>query len=155
MSLTRARQPAAICPSGRIGSTFAPEVQDQLGADLYLVDELQPKTRPKNRGSRNTNPAEESTASDSLETNRFEELSATYISEELDAAYRILNQEGKLTVKILETQDEAMVLQSLAPDSFRNALGEFEFSRDGLGNVNGFILNSGRVKGLRFERQSQ
>jgi CubicO group peptidase (beta-lactamase class C family) len=122
-------------------------------ADIYLEDQLQPKIRIKNTRTRKTKSAAQSNAAEPIRADNLQEFSATYSSDELNAAYRILNRDGELTVEILETRAVPEALEAVAPDSFRSSRSALSFSRDKEGNIVGFILNSGRVKGLRFDRQ--
>ena len=85
------------------------------------------------------------------------ELSAyagTYYSEELDATYRIVLEEGKLRVKRKRGPDA--VLAPLFADGFASDGGpSLIFERDARRRVTGFELNAGRVRHLRFVRREK
>ena len=82
------------------------------------------------------------------------EYAGAYYSDEIDATYRIVEKDGKLT----------LTRQKFAPQlfepAFRDAfsslsiLGTIRFTRDERGRVSGFTLSSGRIRNFGFVRQS-
>lgn len=77
-----------------------------------------------------------------------------YYSEELDATYKIVLEEGNLRVKRKRGPD--VVLAPLFVDGFASESGpSLIFERDAKRRVTGFELNAGRVRHLRFVRQGR
>jgi len=81
------------------------------------------------------------------------EYAGVYYSEEIEPAYRIEVGEGRLVVRRLKVA--AVTLEPLTRDVFRGSTGTLRFSRDGKGRVTGFTLNSGRIRGFRFNREHE
>jgi CubicO group peptidase (beta-lactamase class C family) len=73
-----------------------------------------------------------------------------YRSSELDTEFDIVAGDSTLTAR--ERRPDSTVLRPLYTDAFRAASGVIEFSRDANGRVTGFVINAGRVRGLRFDR---
>jgi hypothetical protein len=72
-------------------------------------------------------------------------------SRELNATYSISLERGELSVAI---GDRAPVtLRTAGVEFMRAQQMEFAFRRDGSGRVAGFTLNSGRVRGIQFQRR--
>jgi hypothetical protein len=82
------------------------------------------------------------------------EFAGTYYSQELDARYVLLVQEGKLILRRKRSRD--IVLYSMLAYMLMNEdLGTLTFKRDSQNRVAGFSLNAGRVKHISFARESQ
>lgn len=80
------------------------------------------------------------------------EYAGTYRSEELDATYTVSIEEGKLTLR--RRPAAPVTLQPTYRDAFRaEDLGQLRFTRDAAGRVDGFNVNAGRVRHLRFTRR--
>lgn len=75
------------------------------------------------------------------------ELAGPYYSEELDVTYEVVLREGLFA--LLPNGDEIQLSQSGA-DQFSGASGTMVLERDENGNVTGFTMNAGRVRGLGF-----
>lgn len=73
-----------------------------------------------------------------------------YRSSELDTDFDITAGDSALTLK--QRRPGTIDLRPLYTDAFRGEVGVIEFSRDANGRVTGFVINAGRVRGLRFER---
>jgi hypothetical protein len=81
---------------------------------------------------------------------RLAELAGRYRSEELDVEWTLRATGGAF---ILERR--RLPNQQLAPlyeDGFTGGVGSLRFTRDSDGRVTGFLLTSGRVRQIRFER---
>src|SRR5215475_8073113 len=82
---------------------------------------------------------------------QLSEFAGSYYSEELNTAYKMSVEEGRLFVI-----DHNGVKRPLAPtirDSFAIISGpQFEFSRDDAGKVSGFAVNAGRIRNVRFSK---
>ncbi|HWO00418.1 MAG TPA: hypothetical protein VNS63_14235, partial [Blastocatellia bacterium] len=76
-----------------------------------------------------------------------------YYSQELDTTYTFAVKEGKLVLQRKKFEDS--YLSSSGPDNFSDAdLGTIKFTRDPGKAVIGFELNAGRVRHLKFARQT-
>jgi len=73
-----------------------------------------------------------------------------YRSAELDTELDLVAGDSTLVLK--ERRPGTSVLRPVYTDAFRGGIGVMEFSRDANGRVTGFIVNAGRVRGLRFDR---
>jgi CubicO group peptidase (beta-lactamase class C family) len=82
------------------------------------------------------------------------EYAGTYYSEELDTRYTFLVKDDKLTVRRRKFEDTALTPASA--DGFTVAdVGNIRFFRDSQKRVSGFELNAGRVRHLRFSKESR
>lgn len=81
---------------------------------------------------------------------QLQEYAGTYQSPEIDPAYRIAVQDGKLVLERLK--NEPARLQPALKDLFTSSLGSVRFTRDAQGRVSGFVLNAGRVLNVRFPK---
>jgi CubicO group peptidase (beta-lactamase class C family) len=76
-----------------------------------------------------------------------------YRSDELDMSCAVQVDEGRLVV--LHRRHGEIPLRPVARDRFSGSnLGALQFERDSGGKITGFKLTTGRVRDLRFERQS-
>jgi CubicO group peptidase (beta-lactamase class C family) len=80
----------------------------------------------------------------------LEEFAGEYRSDELDIVYRLRIDGGVLKLERLKNRAAALVPQ--VADTFASPAGALRFTRDGAGRVDGFMLEAGRVRGLRFRR---
>jgi CubicO group peptidase (beta-lactamase class C family) len=74
-----------------------------------------------------------------------------YTSEEIDPVYRLMVQEGKLTLAWLK--HKPIVLDPRTRDAFASSAGTIRFTRDPTGHISGFLLSDGRILNFRFTRQ--
>ena len=74
----------------------------------------------------------------------------SYYSEELDATHRVEVAGGKLTVKRRGAEPDS--LTPVTRDEFSVGSSTLRFIRDDAGRVTGYLMDLGRVRGLRFER---
>jgi CubicO group peptidase (beta-lactamase class C family) len=81
------------------------------------------------------------------------ELTGTYYSDELDAAYRLAIEEGRLIAR--DARDHRRALEPVEPDLFVLPGAEVRFRRNASGAVDGLIYSSGSVMSLVFERKSE
>ena len=73
-----------------------------------------------------------------------------YRSSELDTDLYLAAGDSTLVLK--ERRPGSSTLRPVYTDAFRGGIGVMEFSRDANGRVTGFIVNAGRVRGLRFDK---
>jgi hypothetical protein len=79
------------------------------------------------------------------------EFAGTYRSDEMDAVYRMAVRDGALRLERLKARPAP--LTPLVADTFTSQPGTIRFVRDEAGRVNGFILDGGRVKRMKFWRE--
>jgi CubicO group peptidase (beta-lactamase class C family) len=95
----------------------------------------------------------EAVAPRSLSTADIAEYAGTYYSTELDARYTVVVRDGKLFLQ--RKRSKVLTLYAMFADAFMNEdLGNLRFTRDSQGRVTGFTLNAGRVKHIRFVRET-
>jgi CubicO group peptidase (beta-lactamase class C family) len=76
-----------------------------------------------------------------------------YRSEELETSWSVQVKEGKLMLQ--HHRHGEIPLRPMARDKFSGSnLGSLQFERDAGGKVTGFKVTTGRVRNLRFDRQS-
>jgi CubicO group peptidase (beta-lactamase class C family) len=81
------------------------------------------------------------------------EFTGAYYSNEIDATYNISLQGEKLVLRRKNVDGETPLLGQFA-DAFSAAgTGSIRFIRDGQKRVKGLLLNTGRVRGLRFDKR--
>jgi hypothetical protein len=78
-------------------------------------------------------------------------LAGVYDSEELDVPYRIATGDGGAAIRWLKQRPVA--LRPATADVYFADRLVIRVTRGRRGRVDGFILNTGRVRGLRFERR--
>jgi CubicO group peptidase (beta-lactamase class C family) len=82
---------------------------------------------------------------------QLDEFAGAYRSDELDVVYRLKRVDAALRLERLK--NAAASLQPLIADTFASPAGVLRFSRDASGHIDGFRLEAGRVRGLRFVKQ--
>jgi CubicO group peptidase (beta-lactamase class C family) len=80
------------------------------------------------------------------------EYTGAYASEEIDPIYRMVVQEGHLTLTRLKSKPDA--LRPAVRDAFTGDIGTVRFTRDAHQHISGFILNAGRIQNFRFSRKT-
>jgi hypothetical protein len=76
------------------------------------------------------------------------EYAGVYRSDEMDAVFRISIKDGRL--QLVRTKLRPAAIDPIVKDSFRSPNGVMQFSRDPAGRVSGFLLQGGRVRHLKF-----
>jgi len=83
----------------------------------------------------------------------LEEYRGDYYSEELGVVYAVELQDGKLTMR--HRPEPAIALVPAFADAFSDARGRvIRFTRGNSGLVDGYLVNAGRVRHLRFVKRS-
>jgi CubicO group peptidase (beta-lactamase class C family) len=83
----------------------------------------------------------------------LKEYAGAYYSEELDSVYRIEVQDDKLLLK--RKKNSPATFTPLFKDAFNNmGLGTIRFTRDVGKRVNGMTISAGRIRHLRFVKQT-
>ena len=80
-------------------------------------------------------------------------LAGAYVSEEVGTTWRIAAEGGKLFIRHRGISADA--LKPTVKDTFTHEGLQLTFQRGGGGEVTGFLVDAGRVKGLAFRRQSK
>jgi CubicO group peptidase (beta-lactamase class C family) len=82
------------------------------------------------------------------------EYAGVYYSDELDTRYTVIVKDEKLVVRRRKFED--MTLSPKASDEFDvRGAGTVKFARDSQKRVTGFEINAGRVRHLRFSKESR
>jgi len=79
------------------------------------------------------------------------EYTGAYVSEEIDPVYRMVLQDGNLTLTRLKNKPDT--LRPTVRDVFTGEIGTVRFTRDANQHISGFILNAGRIQNFRFSRR--
>ena len=137
-------QQFSIVVLSNLGS-FSPEVMTRRIADLCLADhftEAQVST-PDEPAADQAKPTRVLSASEIMA------YAGDYYSEELDTIYRLRDVDGELTLSINALSGS---VRARAEDHLWWSAGEadFLFTRGTGGGIDGFSLQSGSVRGLRF-----
>src|SRR5208282_4696641 len=80
------------------------------------------------------------------------EYTGAYVSEEIDPVYRMVLQDGNLTLTRLKNKPDT--LRPAVQDVFTGEIGTVRFTRDANQHISGFILNAGRIQNFRFSRKA-
>ena len=83
---------------------------------------------------------------------QLEAFAGVYRSDEIEAIYRIVIKEGRLRLERLKSASAE--LEPLITDTFSGQPGVIRFTRDATGGVTGFVLEAGRVRGMRFWKET-
>lgn len=81
---------------------------------------------------------------------QVEEFAGAYRSDELDVVWR-LKADGQV-IRLERLKNRPAPIQPLVADTFSSPAGVLRFTRDTTGRVDGFTLEAGRVRGLRFRK---
>jgi len=79
------------------------------------------------------------------------EYVGAYVSEEIDPVYRIVLQDGNLSLTRLKKKAET--LRPAVRDVFTGDIGTVRFTRDSRQRISGLVLNAGRIRNFRFEKR--
>ena len=78
------------------------------------------------------------------------EFAGTYRSEEIEIPYRIVVRDGTLRLQRLKATEAT--LTPLVTDTFTGPVGAVRFTRDAAGRVTGLMLDTGRIRNMRFSK---
>jgi CubicO group peptidase (beta-lactamase class C family) len=82
------------------------------------------------------------------------EYTGVFYSDELDTRYTVIVKDDKLVVRRRRFEDSTLTPKS--SDEFTNANGAgIKFTRDSQKRVSGFEINAGRIRHLRFSKESR
>ena len=94
---------------------------------------------------------------------QLDEYAGVYSSAEIDPLYELKVQhvhgvggdpaeQDELHLVLLRPKNDLDILRPIAHDFFAASVGKIRFTRDAKGNIDGFLLSTGRVVKLRFIR---
>jgi CubicO group peptidase (beta-lactamase class C family) len=120
-------------------------------ADIYLADQFKAEN---NKPAANPNANRAIPEAITLSVEQLADFTGSFYSEELDASYRLSVENGRLTMM---NRDDAKRPLTPRPSDVFSAPGgvQLEFSRDAQGKVMGFGVNAGRIRNVRFVRQTK
>jgi CubicO group peptidase (beta-lactamase class C family) len=147
---------AAIGPGFPLSPTSATEFT-VIGAPVKVTFETSADGSTKRMVTRNDGGDKprvyEAVIAPAPTASQLTQYAGRYYSEELDTSYTFATKDGKLTLHRKKFEDAA--LTPAAVDSFRDAeLGTIKFTRNAKNEVTGFALFAGRVRNLKFARQT-
>lgn len=76
-----------------------------------------------------------------------------YRSDEVEPSFEIVLKDGKLTLARLKAA--TATLEPLFADTFSTQAGVIRFTRDAQGRVTGFVLEAGRIRGMKFWKETR
>jgi CubicO group peptidase (beta-lactamase class C family) len=117
-------------------------------ADIYLADQIKPAEAKSN----NPPAASRTQTSLTLTAEQLSEYAGAYYSEELDATFRFVIEDGMLLIKARNAPRVGLV--SHAKDEFRRFGQTFSFARNDQKQITGFALSGGRARGIQFVRKT-
>ena len=83
---------------------------------------------------------------------QLEAFAGVYRSDEIEATYRLVIKDGGLRLERLKSTPS--VLEPIVADTFSGQPGVIRFTRDASGAVTGFVLEAGRVRGMKFWKET-
>jgi CubicO group peptidase (beta-lactamase class C family) len=140
---------SVICLCNRADGN--PGAKARQVAEVFLATEIAPEQRgsePSPPPARAKPPASSAPA---LTPAELSQLAGTYYSEELDITGQLSVDSGKLAYTGPGTT--VRTLEPLGGDRFGAGPWQLELTRDSAGNVTGFLLHAGRIRGLRFTKR--
>jgi CubicO group peptidase (beta-lactamase class C family) len=117
-------------------------------ADIYLADQIKPAEAKSNNAPEASSPQPSLT----LTAEQLSEYTGAYYSEELDATFRFVIEDGMLLIKGRNAPRVGLV--SHAKDEFRRLGQSFSFVRNDQRKITGFVLSGGRARGIQFVRKT-
>jgi CubicO group peptidase (beta-lactamase class C family) len=123
---------------------------DQVEIRFPPVSAGQPRRLEQSFGGEKPDVFESTTAFAPSGTELGEYVGA-YVSEEIDPVYRIMLQDGNLSLTRLKRKAET--LRPAVRDVFTGDIGTIRFTRDSRQRISGFVLNAGRIRNFRFEKR--
>jgi CubicO group peptidase (beta-lactamase class C family) len=124
---------------------------DQLEIHFVAATAEKPRHLEQSFGSAKPDIFETATAYQPSAT-ELAEYAGAYVSEEIDPVYRIVLQDGKLSLARLKHKPET--LQPMVRDVLTVDTGTVRFTRDANQHISGFVLNSGRIQNFRFSKRA-
>jgi CubicO group peptidase (beta-lactamase class C family) len=123
---------------------------DQVEIRFLPASSEKPRRLEQSFGGEKPNIFESATAFAPSGTELSEYVGA-YVSEEIDPVYRIVLQDGNLSLTRLKNKAET--LRPAVRDVFTGDIGTVRFTRDSRQRISGLVLNAGRIRNFRFEKK--
>jgi CubicO group peptidase (beta-lactamase class C family) len=123
---------------------------DQVEIRFLPASSEKPRRLEQNFGREKPDVFESATAFTPSGTELGEYVGA-YLSEEIDPVYRIVLQDGNLSLTRLKNKAET--LRPALRDVFTGDIGTVRFTRDSRQRIFGFVLNAGRIRHFRFQKK--
>ena len=79
-------------------------------------------------------------------------FAGAYRSDEIEPVYRLTIKDNNLRLERLKSAPAT--LEPLVTDTFRAPFGFLRFTRNAAGAVDGFILDGGRIRGMKFWKEA-
>ena len=140
---------SVICLCNRADGN--PGAKARQVAEVFLATDI----APEQRGATPTAPAAPRTPPAGsvapIAPAELAQFAGNYYSEELDITSRLSIENGKLAYS--GPAGPSRTLDARGRDSFGSGPWQLEMMRDGAGNVTGFLLHAGRIRGLRFTKR--
>jgi CubicO group peptidase (beta-lactamase class C family) len=86
---------------------------------------------------------------------QLEEFTGTFYSGEIDATYTLALQDEKLVLRRKNVDGETPLVVQFADTFSAAGTGSIHFTRDAKHRITGFLLTTGRVRNLRFDKNYQ
>jgi CubicO group peptidase (beta-lactamase class C family) len=83
---------------------------------------------------------------------QLDAFAGVYRSDEIESTYTIVIKDGGLRLERMKSSPSA--LEPLVADTFSSQPGVIRFTRDAAGAVTGFVLEAGRVRGMKFWKET-
>jgi CubicO group peptidase (beta-lactamase class C family) len=84
---------------------------------------------------------------------QLEEFAGVYRSDEMDAVFRMVLKDGELRLE--RSKSRPATLEPLVTDTFGAQVGTIGFIRGASGRVSGFVLDAGRLRHVRFWKDTR
>jgi hypothetical protein len=81
----------------------------------------------------------------------LQSFAGAYRSDEIEAVYRVTLKDATLRVERLKSSP--VTLEPVVSDIFRGPFGFVRFTRNASGAVSGFVIEAGRIRGLKFWKE--
>jgi CubicO group peptidase (beta-lactamase class C family) len=144
---------ATLCNLGSI----TPGPLARQTADIVIASRF---PEPKPSGARGAGPgrggqpsAPPATTSVSA-PGSLEDLAGTYVSDEIDATFRITVRDGRVLLQ-RDEEDASSALQPAGDGRFWHRAMTIRFMRGSSGKVDALVVDAGRVRDIRFERRDR
>jgi CubicO group peptidase (beta-lactamase class C family) len=123
---------------------------DQVEIRFLPASSEKPRRLERSFGGEKPDIFESATAFTPSGTELSEYVGA-YVSEEIDPVYRIVLQDGNLSLTRLKKKAET--LRPAVRDVFTGDIGTVRFTRDSGQRISGLVLNAGRIRNFRFQKR--
>jgi len=142
-------QRASVITLCNSGSASAPTLAQRV-ADRYLptIAQLQPEAPAEKRPPRQADTA---AAGSPLSAADLARVAGTYYSPELDVTWTLAPVNGGLVLR--QRRNPESKLEPRGADTFRAPGLTLHIEHDQSGEVSGFTISAGRVRGIRFARK--